>query len=64
MQPIETVEDTCPYCGTAVTVELDSTTSCTDFVEDCQVCCAPILYQVLLDGLGEVVQIRACRENE
>lgn len=64
MQPIEILEDTCPYCGSKITVELDLTTIGSNFVEDCSTCCAPILYKPQIDGRGEIVQIKPHRENE
>lgn len=61
---IEPRSMTCPWCGAPTTVMLDLTTADSDFVEDCQVCCAPILYSVRSEiDTGDLL-LSARRENE
>ena len=55
----------CPWCGSPTEVTLDCSAGSQQFVEDCMVCCAPIL--VRLDGdplTGERTGLDARRENE
>ena len=52
----------CPYCGEGITILLDAEESGQEYTEDCQVCCRPILMNLMLDG-GELVAIPR-REDE
>ncbi|MFA5983656.1 MAG: CPXCG motif-containing cysteine-rich protein [Methylococcaceae bacterium] len=38
----------CPYCGESITVLIDTSIDEQSYYEDCQVCCAPILFSVLI----------------
>lgn len=53
----------CPYCDEAITVLLDESVARQAYVEDCEVCCRPILLDVTVarDGATEVL---ASAENE
>ena len=33
---------TCPYCWEQISMILDNTEECSDYIEDCEVCCRPI----------------------
>jgi hypothetical protein len=50
------VTRSCPYCGEAITFVIDASAGEQDYVEDCQVCCRPIVLSVTFDtgGLPEV----------
>ena len=53
----------CPYCGETITVLIDGSLPEQEYVEDCQVCCRPIIVNVNIDGDGDAsVSVRA--ENE
>ena len=52
----------CPYCGAANMLIVDSPAS-QSFVQDCEVCCKPIIVRVTCRG-GEIVEIRVQQENE
>lgn len=53
----------CPYCGEALEVLIDPEEVGQQYIEDCQVCCKPIVFNVLLDSMGNVtVSVRD--ENE
>lgn len=46
-------EVTCPYCGEAVTLELDAGSGdAQEYVEDCPVCCRPWQVHVHYDATG------------
>lgn len=43
----------CPWCGEPLEFALDASGGDQDYVEDCQVCCRPILVSVVFDADGE-----------
>lgn len=47
----------CPYCDENITVLIDGSVNQQSYVEDCQVCCRPILLDATVgsDGLARVV---------
>ena len=53
----------CPYCGEAISVLADTSLPQQNYVEDCQVCCRPIVLDVCTDNDGAVA-IHARTENE
>jgi hypothetical protein len=52
----------CPYCGEPIEILLDGSAGEQQYVEDCQVCCQPIVLSVWLDDDGEP-SVRAVRED-
>lgn len=44
----------CPYCGEAIEVLLDHQEAGHQYIEDCQVCCRPILFDVAVDTMGNL----------
>lgn len=53
----------CPYCGEAISVLIDPQELGQQYIEDCQVCCRPIVFQVVEDASG-FIQVTAQSENE
>ncbi len=53
----------CPYCGEAIEILVDDSQPEQNYVEDCQVCCRPILLDVSVDADGDTV-VSARSENE
>ena len=43
----------CPYCSEAITVGVDAPESMR-YIEDCQVCCRPIEFEVSIDYDGDI----------
>lgn len=43
----------CPYCGETITVLLDTSVPQQNYIEDCQVCCRPINFNVTLTTDGD-----------
>jgi hypothetical protein len=39
----------CPYCGETIEVLLDPSVPHQNYIEDCQVCCRPIIFDVTVD---------------
>lgn len=63
MNPQETVAIACPYCGETLEISVDCSVARQDYVEDCQVCCRPIVFDVRIGADGRAaVSVRA--ENE
>ena len=54
---VETVESHCPYCGEPVQLIVDTTAGAQQYVEDCQVCCRPMVVEVL-DTVPAAVRLR------
>lgn len=54
----------CPYCGEFITIAVDSTAGDQQYVEDCFVCCQPIMLYIQTDEQGQLLAIRAEPEND
>ncbi|MDP2324227.1 MAG: CPXCG motif-containing cysteine-rich protein [Gammaproteobacteria bacterium] len=57
----DTVTVTCPHCGESITLQLDLSAGGQSYVEDCSVCCAPILVNYSVED-GELVDISVEQE--
>lgn len=53
----------CPYCGEPLEILVDDSLPQQRYVEDCQVCCRPMLLDVTITSDRDV-HVSACRENE
>lgn len=53
----------CPYCGENITILVDDSLPEQEYIEDCQVCCRPIVLHVSVDMDGDVA-VTANAENE
>lgn len=53
----------CPYCGEAIDVLIDLEEVGHQYIEDCQVCCRPITFNVSMGMNGEL-SVSAYDENE
>ena len=62
MNALEEMELMCPYCGEILTVLVDCSLEAQSYVEDCQVCCQPIVLDVSVND-GEVA-LQARRDDE
>ncbi len=63
MLPIYEQALDCPYCGEPVTIFVDGSVSRQEYVEDCEVCCKPMVVLVEVEGESRpVVSVRD--ENE
>ncbi len=57
----EEITITCPYCGEALLIEPEPSDDVVQYVEDCHVCCRPILLTIHYSEDGSTVT--AEREN-
>jgi hypothetical protein len=60
---LETATVQCPYCGELIDAVIDCSVVRQSYIEDCQVCCCPITFNVTVgqDGLPIVC---VNREND
>ena len=63
MSALESVLIQCPYCWETLDISVDPTVPEQEYVEDCQVCCQPIVLTVQLEE-GRAVSVDARPENE
>jgi Cysteine-rich CPXCG len=59
---LETQVYQCPYCGEAVETTLDLSAGDQQYIEDCAVCCRPVLFDLRTDGVDW--QLQVFREDE
>ena len=64
MKPLEEASITCPYCGELIDVLIDCSSGSQQYYEDCSVCCAPILFSLTVDALGELALLDVKRDDE
>jgi transcription elongation factor Elf1 len=55
---------TCPYCGELFTTIIDCSAGTQLYVEDCRICCQPIVFQVMVDSEGSLIDVLTEREND
>ena len=53
----------CPYCGEVIEVLIDLQEAGQQYIEDCQVCCKPITFSVVVDAKG-YMSVSVYDENE
>jgi hypothetical protein len=44
----------CPYCDEAIVILVDDSLPEQNYIEDCQVCCRPIVLDISVDMDGDV----------
>jgi hypothetical protein len=49
---VEEINAQCPYCWQSIQVLIDCSVEAQEYIEDCQVCCRPIVFDVLVDDGG------------
>lgn len=53
MDHLEFVSTHCPHCGEALDLSIDTSVEQQQYVEDCQVCCRPMLVTVMIDAAAD-----------
>ncbi len=53
----------CPYCGQTITVLVDESAGEQSYIEDCQVCCRPMVIRLTIGEDGDC-QVEALHEND
>lgn len=59
---LETDHYDCPYCGEPAEAILDLSAGDQEYIEDCPVCCRPIIFILQTDGQEWLLEVRG--ENE
>ena len=59
--PEEFISVQCPYCGERFETRIDLTTEDLGYVEDCQVCCQPIEFQIEREDGGALLGVKVQR---
>ena len=54
----------CPYCGETFETQIDTSGGSQEYVEDCYVCCKPIVFRTEVDADGELTGLEVQREND
>ena len=63
MTQLAETDVTCPYCGETISVLIDESIEEQSYIEDCQVCCRPIVFAVTARP-GDDPIVEARREDE
>lgn len=59
----QAVSVVCPFCGEVNELVIDKSVSLQEYIEDCTVCCHPMLLRITVDDAGGIaLVVRA--ENE
>jgi hypothetical protein len=54
----------CPYCGEQFVTLVDTSVEQQEYIEDCQICCNPIVFEVSLDTMSGEPTVSVHRDNE
>lgn len=60
---IRSARVTCPYCGERFKTVVDCSAGNQEYVEDCEVCCKPIVFTVTAED-GELIGVETRTEDE
>jgi len=53
----------CPYCGEQISVVVELLDENQEYIEDCQVCCRPITFDITVENNGQyLISVRS--END
>lgn len=55
MEFLDEQEVRCPYCGESIDVLIDQQEAGDEYIEDCWVCCRPIVFTVNEDEEGSLM---------
>lgn len=61
MVSLHTVQ--CPYCGETFETTVDASAGNQDYIEDCAVCCRPIVFRLAAEG-GNVQHLETRRDDD
>ena len=53
----------CPYCGETISVLIDRQEAGNQYIEDCQVCCRPMVFHVSEDESNKLMVTVYCEDD-
>jgi hypothetical protein len=63
MNCLQEVDISCPYCGEVISILVDGSVEAQQYIEDCQVCCRPIVIVLSVSSRGDCL-VEARHEND
>ncbi len=54
----------CPHCGETFETNIDTSGGNQEYIEDCQVCCRPIVFRLTIDTDGRLRDFETRRDND
>lgn len=63
MNSVFEMDIACPYCGECINVLVDPQEAGQKYIEDCQVCCKPIVFDISEDSDG-CIQVHVQSEDD
>ncbi len=54
----------CPYCGETIETAVDTSAGNQEYIEDCQVCCRPIVFRLTTDTDGNLLDLEVHRDDD
>lgn len=61
---IEDRQISCPYCGGVFETLVDCSAGSQSYIEDCQICCQPIMFEVEVGADLQLMNLTVQREND
>ena len=63
MELLEEKAVSCPYCGELIQILIDYEEAGQQYIEDCQVCCKPIVFKIAVNPAGDM-SVSVSDEND
>jgi hypothetical protein len=54
----------CPYCGESIELTVDTQEANQEYIEDCHVCCQPIVIKLLQNTFDQSVYLDCRRDQD
>ncbi|MFQ5936247.1 MAG: CPXCG motif-containing cysteine-rich protein [Acidiferrobacterales bacterium] len=54
----------CPYCGETSEIDIDVSAGPQVYLEDCYVCCRPIVFRTAVDHDGNLLSVEVKRDDD
>jgi hypothetical protein len=61
---LENCKCNCPYCGELIEIVVDTSIDDQNYIEDCSVCCRPIVFIITSDPMSGEISLQALSEND
>lgn len=54
----------CPYCGETFISLIDISAGAQEYIEDCEICCQPIVFAIDIDTIDGTPSVHTRRDND